>query len=178
MHSAARFYFEAIAPRIHDDKASRIVDKMPVKHLFAPLIALMRRHPLDFGLSCFQAGFGYGYASDLADTGRAHRVFADIMDRWHALLGSRIHAVRYEKLVSNPADEIARRLEHCGMAFHPDCAAPGEQGGLIKTASVTQVCRPISDRSVGRWKRCEDELAPMIEAMGGMDWIQRHHHAG
>ena len=64
------------------------------------------------------------------------------------------------------------------MVFHPDCAAPGDQCGLSKPASVTQVRQPISDRSMGRWKRFEDELAPMIEAMGGMDWIERHHHAG
>jgi len=34
-----------------------------------------------------------------------------------------------------------------------------------------QVRQPISGKSVGRWKAYEKWLSPMIDAMGGMDWI-------
>jgi len=158
---------------------------MPANYLFAPLIALMfpnariflmRRHPLDVGLSCFEAGFGFGfgYATDLADTGRAYRLFADIVDRWRGLLGDHLVTVRYETLVTAPSEQIARVLDHCGLAFHPDCAAPPADGGLVKTASVAQVREPVTDRSVGRWHRFEADLQPMIDAMGGMAWIETH----
>jgi len=185
LKSAARAYFDAIGPRLHDASALRVIDKMPPNHLFAPLIALMfpgariilmRRHPLDVGLSCYKAGFGFGfdYANDLATMGEAYRLFADLTSRWHELLGARLFEVRYETLVTEPEQEIARVLEHCGLAFDPICAAPPQGGGLIKTASVAQARQPITARSVGQWRKVEEQLGPMIAAMGGMDWIEAH----
>lgn len=185
LKSAAKAYVDAIGPRLHETSARRIVDKMPPNHLFAPLIALMfprariilmRRHPLDIGLSCYKAGFGFGfdYANDLATMGEAYRLFADLMVQWRNLLGSRLFEVHYETLVTEPEQEIAQILEYCGLAFDPACAAPPEAGGLVKTASVVQARQPINTRSVGQWRKVEEQLRPMITAMGGMEWIKAH----
>lgn len=185
LKSATKAYFDIIGPRLHEPSASRVVDKMPPNHLFTPLIALMfpnariilmRRHPLDIGLSCYKAGFGFGfdYANDLATMGETYRLFADLIAQWRVVLGARLFEVSYETLVTEPEQEIARVLEHCGLAFDPACVAPSRAGGLIKTASVVQAREPINARSVGRWREVEEQLAPMIAAMGGMDWIEAH----
>jgi len=36
----------------------------------------------------------------------------------------------------------------------------------VNTASIDQVRRPISAASVGRWRRYERHLAPMLEELG------------
>jgi hypothetical protein len=96
------------------------------------------------------------------------------MVQWRNLLGSRLFEVHYETLVTEPEQEIAQILEYCGLAFDPACAAPPEAGGLVKTASVVQARQPINTRSVGQWRKVEEQLRPMITAMGGMEWIKAH----
>ena len=183
LKGAAREYFAMIAPRLRLGLAggSRVVDKMNTNFKLAPLlvllfprarILLMRRHPLDVGLSSFKGSFKYAYTRGLASMGEAYRVYAELMDHWCEVLGERVLTIQYEQLVASPSVEIARVLSHCGLAFEPACAFPPPEGGLVLTASVAQVRRPIDTKSVARWRAVEAQLAPMIEAMGGMPWIE------
>jgi hypothetical protein len=55
---------------------------------------------------------------------------------------------------------------------------PERTARAVLTASQWQVRQPIYRGSVGRWKRYEPWLEPMIEAMGGFTWIDRDLEAG
>lgn len=160
---------------------ARIIDKMPANYLFLPLIALalpqarivhLRRHPLDTCLSCYEASFSFGldFAANQVSLGAAYRQYAAITDAWARLPGVRIHDLFYARLTEDPEAEMRALLDHCGLAWDERCLAPAE-GGPIKTASVAQARGAVSTGSVGRWRRFESRLQPLIEALGGMDWI-------
>lgn len=177
-------YLQGIDGRMGDSQAVRVIDKMPGNHLFAPLLRLMfpravivhmRRHPLDTALSCWEAGFSFGldYASRLDLLGAAYRLYADVIADWAALPGLDMHEVRYEHLVSDPESVLRGLLRAADVDWDPACLAPAG-GGQIKTASLEQARRPVSTASVGRWRRHADRLAPLIRAMGGMEWIERY----
>jgi hypothetical protein len=42
----------------------------------------------------------------------------------------------------------------------------------VRTASAAQVREPINAKAVGRWKRYESRLGPLIDALGGMARIE------
>jgi hypothetical protein len=58
-----------------------------------------------------------------------------------------------------------------GLDWTPDFLTPEQSARSVRTASQWQVRQPIYQTSVARWKRYEPWLGPMIEAMGGFDWI-------
>ncbi len=173
-------YLQGIAQRAED--RLRVVDKMPANYLFAPLIRLMfpraailhiSRHPLDTALSCWEAGFSFGldYAARFSTLGAAYRLYAETAGAWSALPRVGLSPIRYEDLVSETGQAMADVLAACRLPWNPVCLTPAP-GGQIKTASITQARAPVSDRSIGRWRRHADRLAPLIAAMGGMGWVE------
>ena len=70
--------------------------------------------------------------------------------------------VSYEALVRNSDDEIRRLVEFVGLPWEDACLAFYENKRAVRTTSATQVRQPISDASLGRWKRYERHLAPML----------------
>ena len=173
-----------IEARLGTARPRRIIDKMPANHMFVPLIGLMlpnariihmQRHPLDTGISCYEAHFAFGldYAARQDSLGQAYRMYADLMDDWQALPLPEVHQATYERLVTDPEAELRGILDHVGLPWDPACLRP-DQSGAIKTASVSQARADVNAKSVGRWRGFEDRLAPMIRAMGGMDWVEAH----
>lgn len=55
-----------------------------------------------------------------------------------------------------------------------ELAAPPEIGVHVETSAVTQTRQPINARSIGQWRKVEEQFGPMIAAMGGMEWIEAH----
>lgn len=181
LKAMAKAVLDDVEARLGAERPKRIIDKMPANDLFVPLIGLMlpnariihmQRHPLDTGLSCYEAHFAFGldYAAQLDSLGEAYRMNAELMQDWKALQKPAIHQVRYEHLVAEPETTLRALLEHCGVGWDPACLHPS-QSGAIKTASVDQARSELNSRSVGRWRDYADKLDPMIKAMGGMDWV-------
>ena len=175
-------YLLGIATRLREPGAGRVIDKMPANYLFVPLIRLvfpqativhMRRHPLDTCLSCWEAGFSFGldYAARFATLGAAYRLYAATMAGWRDLPGIGLEEVRYERLVEAPEPVMRSVLDGVGLPWDPACLTPAK-GGQITTASVGQARQPIGSASVGRWRRHADRLQPLVEALGGTDWIE------
>ncbi|MBM4106911.1 MAG: tetratricopeptide repeat protein [Phycisphaerae bacterium] len=153
-----------------------VCDKQPQNfRLLGPLAAALpgarivhvRRDPRDVGLSCFEAMFAeQGWSFDLREIARYLRSYRDLMAHWDRCLGDRIVTVRYEALASDPGAEIPRLLAALGLSFDERCLRPHESPRAVNTASIDQVRRPISAASVGRWRRYERHLAPMLEELG------------
>ena len=157
-----------------------IVDKLPLNSLLvgalrlafpeAPIV-LLRRGPMDNLFSVFRVQFSgaYLWANRQQDMAEHFAQHLRLMDHWKACLGNGLIEVRYEDLVRNPEVEVPRLLEACGLEFDEACLRPDEAAGSVRTASIVQVRRPISDASVGGWRRYADEMEPLrarLEALG------------
>jgi len=43
---------------------------------------------------------------------------------------------------------------------------------MVRTASVTQVREKINTSAIAKWQRYEEELIPLVDALGGWKWIE------
>jgi len=161
-----------------------VTDKMPenavrlglIKRLFPNArVVHVRRHPLDVGVSNFFQRFsaGQGYSNRLDWIGLRTRQVADSMQLWKQVLDLDVLDVSYEKLVADPETQSRRLIAFAGLDWSPACLEPQRTQRSVLTASQWQVRQPIYTGSVARWKRYEPWLGPMIEAMGGPEWIDR-----
>jgi tetratricopeptide (TPR) repeat protein len=160
-----------------------VTDKLPenavrlglVSRLFPNGRAIyVRRHPLDAGVSNFFQRFavGQGYSYRMDWVGKRTRQIADSMAIWKRAIDFPILDVSYERLVADPEGESRRIVEFTGLAWNDACLEPQRTQRSVLTASQWQVRQPVYRSSVGRWKRYERWLGPMIEAMGGMEWVE------
>ncbi len=153
--------------------ASRTTDKLPANfmllgflHLALPNATIIHavRDPVDTCLSCFTTMFGTAnfHTYDLAELGRCYRGYQDLMAHWHRVLPGRILDVRYEDVVADLEGQARRIVAHCGLAWDPSCLEFHKTARPVRTASATQVRQPIYDQSVGRWRRYEAFLGPLL----------------
>ena len=166
------------------DPSIRIVtDKLPENAVRLGLIARLfpqariiyvRRHPLDAGMSNYFQRFahGQGFSTRLDWVGARTRQIADAMLLWKQALDLPILDVGYEALVADPEGQSRRIIDFAGLDWRPECLEPNRTQRSVLTASQWQVHQPIYTGSVDRWRRYEQWLAPMIDAMGGMAWIE------
>ena len=80
------------------------------------------------------------------------------------MLPGAIYDISYENLVSDQTVQTRALLEHCGLAWEESCLRFYETNRPIKTRAE-QVRKPISDASVGSWKRYEKQLAPLLKVL-------------
>jgi hypothetical protein len=158
--------------------ARRITDKMPSNFYFVGLIHMALpnarilhtvRDPLDTCLSCYSKLFAgeQNHTYDLGELGRYHRRYQRLMDHWRGVLPpGRFLDVSYEALVADLEGQTRRILAHCGLDWDERCLSFHETQRPVRTASASQVRRPIYCGSVGRWRAYAEDLAPLIEALG------------
>ena len=157
--------------------ARYISDKMPGNYYHLGLIHLMlpnakiihsMRDPMDTCFSCYTLKFtqGHEYSYDLRTLGRQYLRYTKWMRHWKDVLPSGwILDVRYEDNVVNPEQEARRLLEYLGLPWDPACLKFHENQRTVRTASVTQVRKPIYSSSVARWKPFENYLEPLLETI-------------
>jgi hypothetical protein len=158
-------------------EAERVTDKMPLNFLFIGLMHLMlpnakivhvRRDPRDTCLSNFTRLFGRNqYQSyDLRELGLYYRDYARVIEHWRDVLPKdAFYDLRYEDLVADGEAETRRLIDYLGLQWDDACLAFHESKRQVRTASLTQVRRPIYGTSVGRWQRYEAFLGPLNEAL-------------
>jgi hypothetical protein len=156
----------------------RITDKMPSNFFFVGLIHLALpnariihtiRDPIDTCISCFSKLFSaeQNHTYDLAELGRYYRRYDRLMAHWrNALPPGRILDVRYEDVVADLEGEARCILEHCGLPWNERCLAFHKTERPVRTASATQVRKPIYKNSVGRWRVYEEFLTPLVAELG------------
>ena len=103
---------------------------------------------------------------DLAELGRYYNAYAGLMRHWEAVLPDGVMLdVRYEDVVDDIEGQARRVIAHCGLEWEEQCLAFHQTKRPVRTASVTQVRRPIYRDSVGRWRPDEALLEPLLEAL-------------
>ncbi|WIY24602.1 tetratricopeptide repeat-containing sulfotransferase family protein [Parasedimentitalea psychrophila] len=160
-----------------------IVDKMPgnslhlgLAHMLLPnaKFIFMSRHPLDVGLSNFSTIFGTGnqFSSRLDWIGQTTRSVYRSIEDYKQKLPDQLRIQSYQGLVTNPEIQIRALLDHAGLSWEPDCLSPQDAEGAIRTASVEQAREKINTRALGKWQPYEQQLQPLVDALGGPEWIQ------
>jgi tetratricopeptide (TPR) repeat protein len=158
--------------------ADRFVDKMLGNFVYVGLIHMAlprariihaRRDPMDTCLSCFSKHFrtSQKFAYDLGELGRFYRAYDTLMAHWrNALPAGVMLDVQYEDMVADLEGQTRRMLDTCGLEWDDACLAFHETQRPVRTASAVQVREPIYKSAVGRWRAYEEELGPLIEALG------------
>ena len=75
-------------------------------------------------------------------------------------------AVLFSSLVNDPETQAKAFIEVCGLKFDKKYVNPEKVERSIATASAWQARQPISTKSVGKWKKYEDELQPLRASLG------------
>ena len=153
------------------------VDKLPPNfervgliHKLLPgaVIIDVRRHPMDCCFSAFKQHFaaGHDYSYNLENLGSYYNAYLALMAHWDNVLPDRVIRVQYENLVRNTEQEVRRILEAVGLPFEESCVRFHENKRAVRTASSEQVRQPINTKGLKVWTAVEDQLQPLIAALG------------
>jgi tetratricopeptide (TPR) repeat protein len=177
--ATARGLAERHLTRLHElgGGAARVIDKQPFNFQHLGVIATLfprarvihcRRDPIDTCLSCFVQYFGkpHPFALDLAHLGHYYREYERLMAHWRRVLPVPVFELHYEELTADQEAVSRRLVEFCGLEWDERCLRFHETRRPVRTASTLQVRRPMYRTSVGRWKRYEAQLGPLLDALG------------
>lgn len=155
-----------------------VVDKMLFNFIWLGFIRLTLpdakiihciRDPIDIGLSIWQLLFtdDMPWAYDQNDIGRYYLAYHKLMDYWRELFPGEFFDNHYEDMVADQEAQSRKVIEFCGLSWHDDCLRFYENKRQVKTASVTQVRKPIYTDSVKKWKKFEPYLTKLIDTVEG-----------
>ena len=169
IRSVAQWHLEQLAQL--DDKAIRIVDKMPDNFSLLGWLAILfpnahfvhcERDLRDVALSCWLTDFSrIVWANDMEHLVHRIRQYRRLMAHWHKVLPVPLYALRYERLVADQRNESQRLLQAVGLPWDERCINFFETKRLVRTASVNQVRQPMYQQAVARWQRYESMLTPV-----------------
>ena len=158
--------------------ALRVVDKMPGNYFWTGLVPFVlpgakiihtRRHPMDTCLSNYRIFFpdGMPWSYDLRNLGKCYRIYHEHMQHWESNMPpDTLLSIRYEETVADLESMARRVLDHIGLDWDPNCLKFYETERPVKTASLGQVRQPIYTSSVGRWRKYEQYLKPLLDEIG------------
>jgi hypothetical protein len=106
------------------------------------------------------------YTYDLHHLGHYYREYARLMAHWARVLPIPIFELKYEELTADPEGTTRRFIAFCGLEWDERCLRFHETERVVRTVSATQVRQGIYRSSVGKWKRYEKHLQPLLEALG------------
>lgn len=154
---------------------TRIIDKLPGNFLHLGLILILfpkakiihcRREPRDSCISMYFERFPLGvpYSYNLYKLGIFYSQYEQAMKHWQEVLPAHsIIEIEYEKIIDNQKDESRRLLDFLELEWQESCLTFYKQKRSVRTASDTQVTKPIYSSSIGRWKHYEKHLKPLEE---------------
>ncbi|MCP4238076.1 MAG: tetratricopeptide repeat protein [Aestuariibacter sp.] len=164
--------------RKHSDSAKFITDKLPQNFINIGLIKLILpnarvihcdRDAMDTCLSIFKNFFSHGhhYSYEMTELGQYYKLYQNMMKHWATTLPDFIYDLSYEALVTNQEAETRKLLAYCNLPWNDNCLSFHKTRRSVKTASNAQVRQPIYRDSVKLWKRFEEQLKPLKEAIDG-----------
>lgn len=155
----------------------QLVDKLPLNivHMgFARLlfprakILVALRDPRDACFSCFMQKFEVNDAMasflDLETTGMAYEAVMGLWLHYRSFLAEACMEYRYESLVEDFNDTVSQVLDFIGAGWHEDINSyrQAAREREISTPSYRDVTAPVNARALARWRRYEQELAPIF----------------
>ena len=163
------------ALRAYDPNVKFVVNKTPANFLRAGLIRRVfpdapilhtHRHPLATCLSLYTTPFAapMRYADDLGDLADYYRAYQKLMSvLFETDQNGKLFDLPYEDLVAEPEKVARAYLAHCGLSWRPECLEFYREEKAARTASMTQVRRPINRDSIGKWRRFAPYIGPLAD---------------
>jgi tetratricopeptide (TPR) repeat protein len=157
--------------------AERVINKMPDNVFKLGAIATLypgarvifcRRDPLDTCLSCYFQKFTADqlvFSYDLTDCATRYLETERLMAHWRKVLPLKWLDVEYEALVSDLEGQSRRLIAFLGFDWEPACLDFHRTARTVTTASAWQVRQPLYSRAVGRWRKYQDQLAPLFDLL-------------
>lgn len=179
-------YWERVQVAAAASPGMIVIDKMPLHVTLTPILRLIfpdaryifaMRDPRDVILSCYQQHFKLNAAMEqFLQLETAATLYDAVMGLWlvcRERLQLRFCEVRYEDVVANLEHEVRRLAEFLDLEF--EVSMLDHQSTALKrsilTPSASQVVEPIYERSVGRWRRYETNLRPVLPILN--PWASR-----
>ena len=173
------------------DPAGRVfVDKNPLDGVWLPLVAklfpqarilIARRDPRDVVVSSFRHRFKVNVLTcaftDLARTADYYAAVMALTQTYLARLPLRAHVHRHEDLVADFDGEVRAICEFLGIGWTDalrDFAATARRRD-IRTPSAEQVRQGLSREGLGRWRRYEAVLQPVLPVL--QPWVEAFGYA-
>tara|TARA_R110002110_G_scaffold205066_4_gene416822 strand:+ start:16490 stop:18085 length:1596 start_codon:yes stop_codon:yes gene_type:complete len=156
----------------------RFVDKLPQNYLLIPLIlkALpnakivhLTRDPMDACFASFKQLFAdaYLHSYEQGEMARHHARYHHLMQTWRERFPGRFFDISYENTARELEPNARALLNYLELPWEDACLDFHRQDSAVSTASAVQVREPAHTRSIGRWRRYEAQLQPMVEALQG-----------
>lgn len=149
----------------------RVVDKMPFNVNLVGFLRLMlpeaaviicRRNLMDVGVSCFSTCFTETtFSYDLYELGQFAGMCDTVARFWEQRWPGYVHVVDYEDVVSRPEVAVRGLFDRVGVEWDESWRLFHTAGASVRTASISEVRRPLYDTSVGRWRRYKSHLEPL-----------------
>ena len=181
LERARQAYLGELGRYVDPDFPGVVIDKNPFNMLLAPLLAALfpgaaiifaKRHPCDAVLSGFMQSYipNVGMASFL-DLSDAADLYDTAMRVWAAsteLFSLNVHNVAYEDLIRDPALELRAAVDFLGLEWDErmmDHRATAKARGALTNTSYDQITEPLTAGAVGRWRRYETQLEPVLPVL-------------
>ncbi len=184
---ARHAYLEELTGYVGADFGGKAIDKNPFNMVLAPLIDVLFRgariifavrHPCDVVLSGFMQSYvpNIGMASfmDLADGADLYDAAMTVWMRSTELLPLNAHTVAYEELVENPAAQLHAVTDFLGLSWDDrvmNHRITAKARGPLTNTSYDQVTEALTSAAVGRWRRYEKQLEPVLPIL--LPWAKR-----
>jgi len=183
---AREIYRREMSRHRRQPQRSLVIDKLPLNlaYLFlihrlfpeAPVIFL-QRHPLDVCISCYFQAFeleaSMAYFLDIQHTAQYYNAVMQVAARSIDQVGSPIHQLRYEDLVTVPTDQLKALLNFLALEWD-DSMLEYRQQGVVDTSntpSYQQVSQPLYTQSIGKWMHYAKQLESSLSVL--QPWVKR-----
>lgn len=154
----------------------RFVDKLPQNYLMIPLILAalpnakivhLSRSPMDACFASFKQLFAdaYLHSYDLNEMARHHARYFHLMEVWRKRFEGRFLDISYEATASDLEPNVRALLTFLELPWEDACLNFHQQKTAVSTASAVQVREPAHTRSIGRWRRYQQQLQPMLKTL-------------
>jgi tetratricopeptide (TPR) repeat protein len=171
-----RWYVEKLQA-LADKPYQRIVDKMPGNFTLVGLIGAIlpnariihsRRHPVETCLSNYRINFAEGqlWSYNLRELGRYYKRYWALMKHWREQYPGLMYEVMYEENVADVEGQARKLIDYLGLPWHEGCLEFYNTDRPVRTASASQVRKPIYTTSTNRWRKFEKYLGPLLEELG------------
>ena len=157
-------------------KTPRFVDKLPVNYMNIGLILAalpnarivhLVRGAMDACFASYKQLFAdaYLHSYDQQEMARHHVRYRRLMTHWRREFPGRIINVSYEDTARDVEPHARALIDALGLPWEDACLEFHTSSQGVATASAVQVREPAHTRSIGRWRRYENELQPMVRIL-------------
>jgi hypothetical protein len=88
------------------------------------------------------------------------------MAHWQSLFAEDIYTVDYDCLVIKPEPIVRELLDFLELPWEPECLQFHATENRVKTASIWQIRQPLYQKSSGRWKNYQSNIADLVDVFG------------